>query len=97
MRCAAGKRAIEAAHGLAICILGIGYIWFMYVSVKVIFHDRMLCLELQSCLDGVSVMREFQLARYITLYGVLGANAEKLSNNKLVWRNKSILQRVYGI
>lgn len=70
MRCAAGKRAIEDAHGLAICILGIGYSWFMYVSVKVIFHDRMLCLELQSCLDGISVMREFQLVRYITLYGV---------------------------
>lgn len=45
-RCAAGKRAIEDAHGLAICILGIGYSWFMYVWVKVIFPDRMLCLEL---------------------------------------------------
>lgn len=41
-----GKRAIEDAHGLAICILGIGYSWFMCVWVKVIFHDRVLCLEL---------------------------------------------------
>ena len=40
-------------------------------------------------------MKEFQLARYITLYGVLGANAEKLPNNKLFGRNKAILQCVY--